>query len=144
MLLDVLFEGREIGIGTIAIMPNDTEAYREDSFDNMKAFAAKHLLEKDGHIRVEAYAVRHGCIGVGARPRFLTILSPRPSDNRRTTMLCPTYQATRGSWLAPYATRVARRESGLLMRLFQVKPLDNPSINRGIRTEHVTPREMVK
>src|SRR5438034_6447441 len=25
---------REIGIGTIAIMPNDTEAYRDDSFDN--------------------------------------------------------------------------------------------------------------
>ena len=23
-------------------MPNDTETYREDSFDNMKAFAAKH------------------------------------------------------------------------------------------------------
>jgi len=33
---------REIGIGTIAIMPNDTEAYSEDSFDNMKVFAAKH------------------------------------------------------------------------------------------------------
>jgi peroxiredoxin len=33
---------RDIGIGTIAIMPNDTEAYREDSFDNMKTFAAKH------------------------------------------------------------------------------------------------------
>src|SRR5438105_10822452 len=33
---------REIDIGTVAIMPNDTEAYREDSFDNMKAFAAKH------------------------------------------------------------------------------------------------------
>jgi peroxiredoxin len=33
---------REIGIGTIAIMPNDTEAYPEDSFDSMKAFAAKH------------------------------------------------------------------------------------------------------
>ena len=33
---------REIGIGTIAIMPNDTETYREDSFDNMKAFAATH------------------------------------------------------------------------------------------------------
>jgi len=33
---------REIGIGTIAIMPNDTETYHEDSFDNMKAFAAKH------------------------------------------------------------------------------------------------------
>ena len=29
---------REIGIGTIAIMPNDTATYREDSFDNMKAF----------------------------------------------------------------------------------------------------------
>jgi peroxiredoxin len=33
---------REIGIGTIAIMPNDPETYREDSFDNMKGFAAKH------------------------------------------------------------------------------------------------------
>ena len=33
---------REIGIGMIAIMPNDTETYTEDSFDNMKAFAAKH------------------------------------------------------------------------------------------------------
>jgi peroxiredoxin len=35
---------REIGIGTIAIMPNDTATYREDSFDNMKAFAAKHAF----------------------------------------------------------------------------------------------------
>jgi peroxiredoxin len=33
---------REIGIGTIAIMPNDTSTYREDSVDNMKAFAAEH------------------------------------------------------------------------------------------------------
>ena len=33
---------REIGIGTIAVMPNDTAAYREDSFDNMRAFAARH------------------------------------------------------------------------------------------------------
>jgi peroxiredoxin len=33
---------REIGIGTIAIMPNDTESYPEDSFDNMKAFAARY------------------------------------------------------------------------------------------------------
>ena len=33
---------RELGIGTIAIMPNDTETYREDSFDNMKSFAARH------------------------------------------------------------------------------------------------------
>jgi len=35
---------REIGIGTIAIMPNDTLTYSEDSFENMKAFAAKHRL----------------------------------------------------------------------------------------------------
>jgi len=33
---------RPIGIGTIAVMPNDTDAYPEDSFDNMKAFAGKH------------------------------------------------------------------------------------------------------
>jgi AhpC/TSA family len=33
---------RELGVGTIAVMPNDTEAYREDSFDNMKKFAAQH------------------------------------------------------------------------------------------------------
>jgi Peroxiredoxin len=33
---------REIGIGVIAIMPNDTATYREDSFDNMKVFAANH------------------------------------------------------------------------------------------------------
>ena len=32
---------RAIGIGTIAIMPNDTHAYPEDSFDNMKAFATQ-------------------------------------------------------------------------------------------------------
>src|SRR5215472_10013408 len=35
---------RQIDIGTIAIMPNDTAAYREDSFDNMRTFAAKHGL----------------------------------------------------------------------------------------------------
>jgi peroxiredoxin len=33
---------RAIGIGTIAIMPNDTATHPEDSFDNMKAFAATH------------------------------------------------------------------------------------------------------
>jgi peroxiredoxin len=33
---------REIGIGAIAIMPNDTNAYPEDSFDNMNTFAARH------------------------------------------------------------------------------------------------------
>jgi AhpC/TSA family len=33
---------RDIGIGTIAIMPNDTETYTEDSFEKMKLFSAKH------------------------------------------------------------------------------------------------------
>jgi peroxiredoxin len=33
---------RQIGIGTIAIMPNDTEAYPQDSFDKMKAFSTQH------------------------------------------------------------------------------------------------------
>lgn len=33
---------QEHGIGVIAIMPNDTDAYPEDSFDRMKAFAAEH------------------------------------------------------------------------------------------------------
>ena len=33
---------REIGIGTIAIMPNDTGAYPADSFPNMQAFARQH------------------------------------------------------------------------------------------------------
>ena len=33
---------REIGIGTIAIMPNDTDAYPEDLFENMKRFSAQH------------------------------------------------------------------------------------------------------
>ena len=32
----------EVGVGTIAIMPNDIEAYSEDSFGNMKKFAAQH------------------------------------------------------------------------------------------------------
>ena len=35
-------KGRGWEIGTIAIMPNDTKTYQEDSFDNMRAFAAKH------------------------------------------------------------------------------------------------------
>ena len=33
---------RAIGVGTIAVMPNDPQAYREDSFDNMKIFARTH------------------------------------------------------------------------------------------------------
>jgi peroxiredoxin len=33
---------RALGIGTIAIMPNDTKAYPADSFENMQAFARQH------------------------------------------------------------------------------------------------------
>jgi peroxiredoxin len=33
---------KDEGIGAVAIMANDTEAYPEDSFDNMKRFAAQH------------------------------------------------------------------------------------------------------
>ncbi len=33
------------GIGAIAIMPNDTQAYPEDSFENMAAFAAEHGID---------------------------------------------------------------------------------------------------
>ena len=35
------------------------------------------LLEKDGHICIEASAVRYGRIGVGAWPRFLALSSLR-------------------------------------------------------------------
>ena len=34
-------ELQSLGIGAVAIMPNDTEAYPADSFENMKAFAAQ-------------------------------------------------------------------------------------------------------
>ena len=33
---------RALGIGTIAIMPNDTKAYPADSFESMRAFARQH------------------------------------------------------------------------------------------------------
>jgi peroxiredoxin len=33
---------RDLGMGTIAVMPNDTESYPDDSFDNMKLFARRH------------------------------------------------------------------------------------------------------
>src|SRR5439155_26447451 len=35
---------RDVGIGTIAIMPNDTESYPDDSLDNMKVFARRHAF----------------------------------------------------------------------------------------------------
>lgn len=35
-------ELKPLGIGAIGIMPNDTETYQEDSFENMQAFAEEH------------------------------------------------------------------------------------------------------
>lgn len=35
---------KAIGIGAIAIMPNDVASYPDDSFDNMTAFAQRHAL----------------------------------------------------------------------------------------------------
>jgi hypothetical protein len=35
------------------------------------------LLEKDGHIRVETFAVGHGQISMGTRSRFVIISSRR-------------------------------------------------------------------
>jgi peroxiredoxin len=37
-------ELRKLGVGAVAIMPNDTQAYPTDSFANMKAFASRHGL----------------------------------------------------------------------------------------------------
>jgi peroxiredoxin len=37
-------ELQPLGISSVAIMPNDTDAYPEDSFENMKEFAARHRL----------------------------------------------------------------------------------------------------
>src|SRR5437762_14274634 len=37
---------KDIGIGTIAIMANDTKSYPEDSFDNMKRFAQERSEER--------------------------------------------------------------------------------------------------
>ena len=36
---------RDHGVTAVAIMPNDTESYPEDSFENMKAFAADHGID---------------------------------------------------------------------------------------------------
>ncbi len=35
-------ELQTLGVSSVAIMPNDAEAYPEDSFENMKTFAAQH------------------------------------------------------------------------------------------------------
>lgn len=41
-LADHVAQLQKIGVGAIAIMANDSDDYPEDSFENMKRFAAKH------------------------------------------------------------------------------------------------------
>jgi hypothetical protein len=60
-------------IGTIAIMPNDTATYHEDSFDNMKAFAAKH-----GFMRYLSYSIGPKQIR-GARTKLPHVLAANHS-----------------------------------------------------------------
>jgi peroxiredoxin len=43
-IVEDCLELQKIGIDAVAIMPNDTESYPEDSFENMKLFAAKHNI----------------------------------------------------------------------------------------------------
>ncbi len=51
------------GIGAIAIMSNDTDAYPEDSFENMKAFAAEHGFDFPYAIdRTQAVASAYGAV----------------------------------------------------------------------------------
>jgi hypothetical protein len=59
------------------------------------------LLEKDGHVRIEASAIRHGKLVWGRGCGFLLSRRRAASDSRRTARLCATYQAMRGNWLAP-------------------------------------------
>ena len=59
VLDDIIAEARELqplGVGAVAIMPNDTEAYPEDSFDNMrrlaqaKAFPFPYLIDRSQQV----------------------------------------------------------------------------------------------
>ena len=59
------------------------------------------LLEKDGHIRVEASAVWHRQLGMAARSSFVGVSSLCCLDSLRTARLCPTYHTMRGNWLTP-------------------------------------------
>lgn len=54
---------KPLGIGAIAIMSNDTEAYPEDSFENMQAFAAEHGFDFPYAIdRTQAVARAYGAV----------------------------------------------------------------------------------
>jgi peroxiredoxin len=54
---------RQEGIGFVGINANDTETYPEDSFDNMKAFAAEHALSFPYLIdETQAVAAAYGAV----------------------------------------------------------------------------------
>ena len=51
------------GVATVAIMPNDTAAYPDDSFDNMKVFARQHGFDFPYLIdRTQAVARAYGAV----------------------------------------------------------------------------------
>ena len=68
-------ELRQHGVGSIAIMSNDPADYAEDSFDNMKAFAARHGF--DVPLRAGRNAGRRAGLRRRLHARFLRI-RPRP------------------------------------------------------------------
>jgi peroxiredoxin len=95
---------RQTGIGTIAIMPNDTDAYREDSFDNMKTFSTKHSF-------TFPYVIEHTRYGARLwRPMHTGLL--RVQRPRRT--------AYRGRLDASRMTKVANARRDLFEAMTQV------------------------
>ena len=67
-LVVTLDELRHRGVGAVAIMANDTAAYPEDSFDNMKRFAAEHRFDFP-YLWDESQAVARG-YGAAVTPEF--------------------------------------------------------------------------
>src|ERR1700730_3877531 len=67
-------------------------------------------LEKRGHIKEDAFAVRHGCIGMSARPRALAISSPRPLRKPTHGEAMPDIPGN--AWQLPCTIGGARGEAG--------------------------------
>src|ERR1700721_1995441 len=67
-------------------------------------------LEERGHIGEDASAVRHGCIGMSARPRALAISSPRPFRKPMHGEAMPDIPGN--AWQLPCTIGGARGEAG--------------------------------
>ena len=62
-LVDHVGQLQKEGVGAVAVMPNDTENYPEDSFENMERFAAAHKLTFPYVIdRTQAIAKAYGAV----------------------------------------------------------------------------------